>query len=73
MILDYLKPSEADIRRLAEQETDPALAATFEPVCRGPLVALLILAAVAVAAIPRSILHTLRMAFGGTSRPPDSP
>jgi hypothetical protein len=67
--LDYLKPSEADIRRLAEQETDPALAASFEPVCRGPLVAFLILAAIGIAAIPHFVLRTLRLAFGGASRP----
>lgn len=66
---DYLKPTDAEIRRLAEQETDPALAASFEPICRGPRVAILILAGVGIAAIPHVLLRTLRLFAGGISRP----
>ncbi len=53
--LDRLKPDETEIRRLALRETDPVFAAEFEPFTKGPVVAVLILAAVGVAAIPLSL------------------
>jgi hypothetical protein len=46
-----LKPSPAQMQRFALRETDPDHAARFEPIARGPMVALLLLAWVGVAAI----------------------
>ena len=54
-VLDTLKPDDAEIRRAALRETDPRYAAEFEPFTKGPLVALLILAAVGLATVPLTL------------------
>jgi len=50
-VLARLKPSAREIERLAFNETDQARASSFEPITPGPVVASLMLAAIAVAGI----------------------
>jgi hypothetical protein len=50
--LDRLKPDEAEIRTVALRETDPRYAAEFEPFTKGPLVAVILLLATGMAAVP---------------------
>jgi hypothetical protein len=57
--LDRLKPDEAEIRQAALRETDPRFATEFEPFTKGPLAALLILAAVGIAAVPLTVWRLL--------------
>ena len=59
MIADLLKPTDAEIRTVAVRETDPLHAGDFEPIAKGPLVALAILAAVGLAALPMTIFRLL--------------
>lgn len=54
-VLDTLKPDDTEIRRAALRETDPRFAAEFEPFTKGPLVAVLILAAVGLATVPLTL------------------
>lgn len=51
-MLERLEPTGRELRDLAFEETDPARAARFAPIARGPLFAVLALAAVLVAALP---------------------
>jgi len=51
-VLERLEPTERELRELAFEETDPARAARFAPIARGPLFAVLALAAVLLAALP---------------------
>ena len=58
-----LKPNEAEIREVALRETDPDFAGEFLPFTKGPLVALLILAGVGLAAVPLTLWqHFIRRA-----------
>ena len=57
MIADLLKPTDAEIRKVAVRETDPQFAAYFEPIAKGPIVALAILAAVGLAALPMTLFR----------------
>ena len=58
--LERLKPSHSEIRELALRETDPAQARRFEPIARGPLFALVALAAIGLAALPSALWRLLR-------------
>lgn len=49
-LLEYLRPTPAEIERLALRETDPARYAEFEPITRGFAYALGILLMVGIAA-----------------------
>lgn len=60
-MLERLKPTDREIRELALRETDPAQAASFQPIARGLLFALLGLAAVGLAALPSLLLRLLRL------------
>ncbi len=64
MLSNLLKPTDAEIRALAVRETDPRRVAEFEPIVKGPVGALLILAAVGLAAVPMTLfrLFTLKKA-----------
>lgn len=57
-LLRYLLPTSAEIEQLALEETDPAHSRRFEPITRGPLIALLLLAYVVLAA---AIVSPLRL------------
>ena len=59
-MLERLKPSDREIRELALRETDPAQAARFAPIARGPVFAVLGLAVVALAALPALVLRLFR-------------
>ena len=63
MSLDFLRPTEAEISDLALRETEPKLAADFSPITKGPVVAVLLLAGVAMAALPLHLWRALRLAF----------
>ncbi len=65
MILDYLKPTEEEIRELAEREVDPANRHMFEPICRGPAVAVLLIAWACIASLPHIAALALRRLLGG--------
>ena len=64
---DHLKPTDDEIEALALRETDPAQAARFGPITRGPLFAMLAMAAVVLAAIPACVVRIVRGLLG--SRP----
>lgn len=64
-LLERLKPTHREIRRLAHREVDPAQAASFEPVSRGPVFAVLALACIGLAALP-SLLRRLITGAGAT-------
>ena len=59
-LLERLKPTDREIRALALRETDPAQAARFAPIARGPIFAVLALAAVGLAALPGCLIRLLR-------------
>lgn len=56
----HLKPSDREILALAVRETDPREAHRFEPICRGPLFAVLAIPAIVLLAIPSLVVRTLR-------------
>jgi hypothetical protein len=59
-VLQHLKPTDAEIRRLALDETDPSRADHYEPIARGPAFALLALSVVLVLAMPSCLLRLVR-------------
>ena len=63
-ISGILKPTDREIRVLARRETDPRQAARFEPICRGPLFALVAIPLVVLAALPFCLLRLLQAPFG---------
>lgn len=63
-----MAPTTEEIRRLARRETDPALAGRFAPITRGPVVAVLVLAAVGAAAL---LVAPFRLAAAALRRPGD--
>ena len=63
-LLERLKPTDGEIRELALRETDPAQAARFAPIARGPVFAVLGLAAVGLAALPACLARLLRLRRG---------
>lgn len=64
MDLSFLKPTDAEIRKLAIDETDPRKAHLFAPIENGPLVAVLMLVFVGLAAIPAQIWRIPRRGNG---------
>lgn len=52
-----LKPTDNQIRALARREADPKQALAFEPIARGPLVALLGLLLVGLVAVPLALVQ----------------
>ena len=56
-LAELLKPSDTEIRELALRETDPARISEFQPIVRGPGMAVVILSLVAVAAIPLTLMR----------------
>jgi hypothetical protein len=44
MLLRALRPTEKELEAMARAETDPTRYAQFEPICRGPIFAILVLA-----------------------------
>jgi hypothetical protein len=60
MTADFLTPSGEEIRELALRETDPARVAQFQPIVKGPVVAILILACVAIAAVPMTLFRLVK-------------
>ena len=69
-LLAHVKPTEAEITRLAIEEADPGRVAMFEPIERGPVFALLALAVVGLAALPSCLFRMARGAL--RSRPPEA-
>ena len=69
MELDFLKPSDREIRELAEREASPAAAGEFGPICRGPVVAVLLIAWAGLASLPHIAAAIARRMF--TSRRED--
>jgi hypothetical protein len=59
MPADFLKPSEREIRELAMRETDPAHLQEFQPIAKGPVIAVLILIRVGLALIPMALFRLL--------------
>ncbi len=62
-VTDRVKPTENEILELARREVDPARVGEFQPIVKGPYVAVIILAAVAVAAIPANLYRLLARAL----------
>jgi hypothetical protein len=56
----HLKPSDREILALALRETDPREARRFDPICRGPLFAMIAIPAVVALAIPSCVVRALR-------------
>jgi hypothetical protein len=61
-------PRDREIIRLARREVDPAHAAEFAPITRGPVVAVLGLMAIGVIAVPYVAWQAIRNR-AGASRP----
>jgi hypothetical protein len=57
MLADFLKPSDREIRELALRETDPAYVHEFQPIAKGPVVAVLILMVIGLAAVPITLFR----------------
>ena len=57
-----LKPRDEEVLALAEKEGQPDVAGAFQPICRGPLFAVVALAAVGLASIPGILLRLLKAA-----------
>ena len=60
MILEALRATEKELEDLARAETDPAQYARFEPICRGPVFALLVLAfagLMALTVLPQRVIR----------------
>jgi hypothetical protein len=55
-----LKPRDEEVLALAEKEARPDLAAAFQPICHGPVFALVALAVVGVASIPGILLRLIK-------------
>jgi len=55
-----LKPSEGEILALAVRETDPREAHRFEPISRGPVLAVIAIIAILVLAIPSLVARAVR-------------
>lgn len=68
MDLDFLKPTDEEIRELADREVTPAHIAEFEPICRGPLVAVLLIAWAGVASLPHMAAAVVRRISTGRPR-----
>jgi hypothetical protein len=56
----HLKPTDREILELARRETDLRQAGRFQPICRGPLFALIAIPLVALAALPACLLRLIR-------------
>lgn len=50
-LMDHLRPTEDQIECLALRETDPAYCDEFEPITKGPLIAVAIISLVGIAAM----------------------
>ncbi len=59
-LVQSLKPTDEEIRRLAHRETDPEEVGAFTPVARGPVVAIVALGLVAMAAAPFCVIRACR-------------
>ena len=59
-LLERLKPTDDEIRALALRETDPGEADRFAPIERGPVVAVLGLVCIGIAALPSLVMRLLR-------------
>jgi len=63
--MSLLRPSEEAMRRFARRETDVRYAAEFEPIARGPLVAVLLILAAGLAGAVRAIfIFAIRLIRG---------
>jgi hypothetical protein len=58
-LLERVKPTDREIRKLAQREVDAAQAQRFEPIARGPVFALLALAVIGLAALPSLLWRLL--------------
>jgi hypothetical protein len=63
-----LRPTDREVVELALRETDPREAPRFEPICRGPLFALLAIPALLLLSLPACLLRLLHGAWAGRSR-----
>lgn len=69
-LLAALAPTSDEIRALARRETDPAEVEHFQPICRGPVMALLLLGLVGLAAV---IVVPFRLLAAPFRRPGEAP
>ncbi len=59
-MIERLKPTDEEIRELALRETDPTQAERFAAIARGPVYAVLALAALGLAALPSLLWRLVR-------------
>jgi hypothetical protein len=59
-ISSQLGPTDREILELARRETDVREADRFEPICRGPLFALIAIPLLVLAALPACLLRLVR-------------
>ncbi len=64
MLASMLKPSDDQIRRLAQREANPNHAAAFAPISRGPFFAVTALLVVGLVAIPLTLFQVLGRMLG---------
>jgi hypothetical protein len=66
MPLDAFRPDQEELKNLALAETDPAQHARFEPICKGPVFAILILACAGMIAVPSLVVRGIKVLFRGS-------
>ena len=59
-IAEHLKPTDREILELARRETDAREVDRFQPICRGPIFALVAIPLVALMALPSCLLRLIR-------------
>jgi hypothetical protein len=64
-LASLLRPTGAEIHTLVSREMDPAHATEFEPICRGPLIGLLGLAAIGIACVVSLPIRLFRRILPG--------
>jgi hypothetical protein len=64
MPLDPFRPRQEELRKLALAETDPSQHARFEPICKGPVFAVLVLIYAGVIALPFLVVRAVRHVLG---------
>jgi hypothetical protein len=63
MLIDAFRPTQRELQDLARAETDPDQVARFQPICRGPLFAVMVIAAAGVAALPSLLARAVKYLF----------
>ena len=58
--LDASRPTQLELADMARAEADPANYDRFQPICRGPVFALFVMAAAVLAALPAMVARVVR-------------